>query len=212
MPTRPNRCQPTVCRTALVEALGLEMAGAVLAETGIADLPERLPSGPRDIAALTAELAPFVRLYRTVWQHAGQEAALTVTRRAIIESGRTSHGEASDTQPAAPAPGEPLNLTSPPPPAFQADPQALADGFAIAMQFFSCDGELLAYTPELVHFQVTSCNWCGAMRDEGAPELIPFFCETDERFMDGHPTHHLIRPSAIGLGHACCDFRFVPRE
>jgi L-2-amino-thiazoline-4-carboxylic acid hydrolase len=47
------------------------------------------------------------------------------------------------------------------------------------------------------------------MHAEGTPELIVFFCETDERFMDGHPTHRLERPTAIGLGDACCDFQFV---
>jgi hypothetical protein len=47
------------------------------------------------------------------------------------------------------------------------------------------------------------------MQASGAPELIAFFCETDERFMDGHPTHQLIRPTAIGVGDDQCDFQFV---
>ena len=67
------------------------------------------------------------------------------------------------------------------------------------------------YTPQSVRFFVTQCNWCEAMNRAGAPELIPIFCETDERFMDDHPTHKLVRPTAIGLGHSRCDFQFVPK-
>ena len=78
------------------------------------------------------------------------------------------------------------------------------------MAHFSCEGQLIEYTPQRVQFHITSCNWCTAMRNAGAPELISFICETDERFMDNHPTHRLRRPTAIGLGDSHCDFQFVP--
>jgi hypothetical protein len=222
---RPNRVQRQVCRRAVAAALGDDVAEAVLRETGIADLPEELPAEPRDLDALARELQPFVDLYRAVLARSTRETALQVSRQAIVGSGMTSHASdaaAQQTQtdepttlagrgPAAPPSGRGLNLTSPPPPGFRATPEELQREFEIALQFFSCDGRLLAYTPEFVNFQITGCNWVRAMERAGAPELIPFFCETDERFMDGHPTHRLERPTAIGLGDSHCNFRFVPR-
>ena len=80
------------------------------------------------------------------------------------------------------------------------------------MQFFSCRGRLFEYTPEHVRFHIIGCNWVNAMEEAGTPELIPFFCEADERFMDDHPTHRLVRPTAIGLGDTHCDFRFVRKD
>jgi hypothetical protein len=218
---RPNRVQPEVCREAVAAALGADAAAAILAETGIADLPIMLPSGPRDLDALQAELQPFVDLYRAVLARAGRDVALAVTRRAIIDSGITSHSASTEAQEqavaapsgAAPAPAvaeEPLNLTSPPSPGFRAEPEQLQRGFDLAMRFFSCEGRLLSYAPDEVRFHVTGCNWVRAMERSGAPELIPFFCETDERFMDRHPTHRLVRPTAIGLGDTHCDFQFLP--
>jgi hypothetical protein len=206
--------QREVCRRVVSEALGAAAAEAVLREAGISDLPDRLPSGPRDLDALHAELQPFVDLYRAVLARAGRDVALSVARRAIIESGVTSHAHATIAQEHAKAfaADEPLNLTSPPPPGFQSSAEELERGFDLAMKFFSCEGRLLAYSSEEVRFHVTGCNWVRAMERAGAPELIPFFCETDERFMDRHPTHRLLRPTAIGLGHTHCDFQFLPIE
>jgi len=211
---RSNRVQPVACRAAVAVVLGEQLADQIMHETGIAELPELLPAGPRDLQALSRELQPFVTFYRVLLERTDRDVALSVTRRAIIDSGLVSHAaeqapeseiEAHTTAP------EPLVLTSPPPAGFQAEPGALAEGFALAMQFFSCEGQLVAYTPEFVRFQITGCNWCQAMEQAAAPELIPFFCETDERFMDKHPTHMLVRPEAIGIGDQCCDFQFVPR-
>lgn len=211
-PMRPNRCQPSACRAAIADALGPAIADEVITASGVAALPSALPGGPRDLAALTDELRPFVALHRELLLRCDHAAALAITRRAIIDSGMVSHGAAQESQQdAAPAPGEPLVLTSPPPAGFRVPLAALQPGFEAAMRSFSCQGELLSYTDELVRFTITSCNWCRAMEDLGAPELITFFCETDERFMDHHPTHTLIRPTAIGLGHARCDFQFVRR-
>ncbi len=218
---RPNRVQKQVCRQAIAAALGEVEAEAVLRQTRIADLPDFLPAGPRDLDALLKELQPFVDLYRAVLARADREVALAVARRAIVESGAVSHGRDAASQqeetlqrvPGARAPEEPqgLNLTSPPPPGFHAGREELQRRFDVAMSFFSCDGRLLAYTPDYVRFHVTGCNWVRAMERAGAPELIPFFCETDERFMDQHPTHRLDRPTAIGLGDTHCDFMYVPR-
>lgn len=213
---RPNRAQPEICRQAVAAALGAEIADAVLRETGIAELPVSLPSGPRDLDALQVELQPFVDLYRAVLARAGRDVALSVTRRAIIDCGITSHAASTMAQervapPAAPPNAhEPLNLTSPPAPGFRATPDEIQRGFDLAMEFFSCEGRLLSFAPDEVRFHVTGCNWVRAMERSGAPELIPFFCETDERFMDHHPTHRLVRPTAIGLGHTHCDFQFLP--
>jgi hypothetical protein len=222
---RPNRVQKQVCRQALAGALGEAEAEAVLRQTGIADLPDVLPARPRDLDALLKELQPFVDLYRAVLARADREVALAVARRAIVESGLQSHAHdaesqqtagaapqaAAHAQSAAPGGGHGLNLTSPPPPGFRASPEIMRREFAVAMSFFSCEGNLLAYTPDYVRFHITGCNWCRAMERAGTPELIPFFCETDERFMDQHPTHRLDRPTAIGLGDSHCDFQYVPR-
>jgi hypothetical protein len=199
----------------VADALGEETAEAVLREAGIDALPARLPAAPRDLDALSGELRPFVVLYRAVLARAGRETALAVARRAIVESGRVAHADAAEIQRRA-MDGEddrdaPLNVTSPPPPGFRGDPAEVERRFTLAMRFFSCEGRLLAYAPEEVRFHITACNWVRAMERAGAPELIPFFCETDERFMDGHPTHRLVRPTAIGLGNTYCDFRFVPK-
>ncbi len=225
---RPNRVQKAVCREAVAGALGEQAAEAVLRETGIAGLPDMLPAGPRDLAALSEELQPFVDLYRAVLARTDRETALRVARRAIVESGVTSHAydavaqrQAAGGRPAMHQPIEPeepaakgkgLNLTSPPPPGFQAGPEEVAQQFDVAMSYFSCQGKMLVYTPEYVRFHITGCNWVRAMQGAGAPELIPFFCETDERFMDHHPTHRLERPTAIGLGDDHCDFQYVPRS
>jgi hypothetical protein len=209
---RPNRVQKTVCRQAVAQALGDEAAEIVLRDTGIDSLPDALPAAPRDLDALARELQPFVELYRAVLARSDRETALRVSRQAIVGSGLTSHaGDAAAQKQAAPTEGRGLNLTSPPPPGFRATAEDLRREFDVALRFFSCDGRLLAYTPEFVNFHVTGCNWVRAMQRAGAPELTPFFCETDERFMDGHPTHRLERPTAIGLGDSHCDFRFVPR-
>jgi L-2-amino-thiazoline-4-carboxylic acid hydrolase-like protein len=214
---RPNRVQPEICRASVAAELGPDVAVAVMRETGIADLPELLPSGPRDLEALQAELQPFVDLYRAVLARAGRDVALVVARRAIVDSGIASHAASTETQeravavPDAPRDtNEPLNLTSPPPPGFRAEPDQIQKGFDLAMRFFSCEGRLLSYAPDEVRFHVTGCNWVRAMQRSDAPELIPFFCETDERFMDHHPTHRLVRPTAIGLGDTHCDFQFLP--
>jgi hypothetical protein len=212
---RPHRVQKAVCRRAVADALGEEIAEAALREAGIDRLPETLPAAPRDLQTLSAELEPFVALYRVVLARAGSDVALAVARRAIVESGRVAHADAAEAQRRA-AGGEddrdaPLNVTSPPPPGFRADAAEVERRFALAMDFFSCEGQLLAYAPEEVRFHISACNWVRAMERAGTPELIPFFCETDERFMDGHPTHRLVRPEAIGLGNARCDFRFIPK-
>lgn len=221
---RPHRVQKQVCRAAVADVLGPEAADAVLRETGIADLPETLPAAPRDLAALAAELQPFVALYRALLHRCDRQTALGIVRRAIVDSGLIGHAHAARPHPGGAAPARPpatapavvpagpgLTLTSPPPPGFQATPETLRAQFDLAMRYFSCEGRLLAYTPEYVRFHITQCNWVRAMEQAGAPELIPFFCETDERFMDRHPTHRLHRPTAIGLGDAYCDFQFVPR-
>jgi hypothetical protein len=208
---RPNRVQPAVCRAIIVEALGPVIAEAIIIESGVAALPAQLPSGPRDLGQLQAELAPFVALYRALLERVDRESALVLIRRAIIESGFIAHHD-DVTQLQQPLPGpQPLTLTSPPPPEAHFSPKELTTGFALAMASFSCEGELLAYSHEMVRFKVTNCNWCRALERLGAPELIAFVCETDERFMDGHPTHTLRRPTAIGLGHDCCDFQFMRR-
>lgn len=215
---RPNRVQAAVCRRAVADALGEATAEAVMRETGIDALPKRLPVGARDLDALGRELRPFVDLYRAVLARSDRETALRVARHAIVESGRVSHaGDASAqrevvTAGAATDAGAGLNLTSPPPPGFHASPEEMERQFDVAMSYFSCRGKLLAYTPDYVRFHITDCNWVRAMERAGVPELIPFFCETDERFMDGHPTHRLDRPTAIGLGDDHCDFRYVPRS
>ena len=211
---RLNRVQPAACRAAITERLGAAIAEQVLAATGIANLPAVLPSGPRDFAALAAELQPFVHLYRELEQRAGRTTALEIARRAIIDSGLASHAaeETSGGQQPQPGAGQPLTLTSPPAHTPNLAPAELESSFNLAMAFFSCQGTLFSYTPDRVHFHVTHCNWCGVLQAAGAPELIPFFCETDEHFMDTHPTHRLMRPTAIGLGHSYCDFQFVPIE
>ena len=208
---RPNRVQKAVCREAVAEALGAPAADAVLRETGIVKLVDMVPAGPRDLDALTAELQPFVDLYRAMLKRTDRDTTLRVVRRAIIQSGVNSHAHDVVAQPEAPG-GKGLMLTSPPPPGFRATKEELAEQFDVAMSFFSCQGHLLAYTPEYVRFHITGCNWVRAMQAAGAPELIPFFCETDERFMDHHPTHRLVRPTAIGLGDDHCDFEYVPRS
>jgi hypothetical protein len=213
MNTRANRFQSAACHSAITNVLGHTAADMILNAAGVANLPESLPTGPRDLAALTAELDPFVALYRVLLQHCERECALAIMRAAIIDSGRTSHGASQQAQASHDLlPDQPLVLTSPPPHDFQASPEDLQSGFDLAMQFFSCEGQLLSYTPDLVRFTITDCNWCRAMQASGAPELIAFFCETDERFMDGHPTHQLIRPIAIGVGDDHCDFQFVRRS
>lgn len=212
---RANRVQKAVCRRAVADALGEAAAEAVMRETGIDSLPERLPVGARDLDTLGRELRPFVDLYRAVLARSDRETALRVARHAIVESGRVSHaGDASAQREVVTAgdAGAGLNLTSPPPQGFQASPEELEKQFEEGMSYFSCRGRLLAYTPDYVRFHITDCNWVRAMQRAGAPELIPFFCETDERFMDGHPTHRLIRPTAIGLGDDHCDFQYVPRS
>lgn len=212
MSIRANRFQSAACHAAITAILGEPTADVVMRASGTANLPQTLPSGPRDLAALTAELHPFVAVYHQLLHYCERERALAIMRVAIIDSGRTSHGAAQEAQATqALSPNEPLILTSPPPPDFWAAPEELEHSFALAMRFFSCEGQLLSYTPDSVRFQITGCNWCRAMQESGAPELIPFFCETDERFMDDHPTHQLIRPHAIGLGDGYCDFQFVRR-
>jgi hypothetical protein len=211
---RPNRVQGSVCRRAVADALGDTVAEVVMRETGIERLPERLPAGPRDLDTLGRELQPFVDLYRAVLTRSDRDTALRVARHAILESGRVSHAGDASAQRGEITAGDDagLNLTSPPPPGFQASPEALERQFEVGMSYFSCQGRLLAYTPDYVRFHITDCNWVRAMQRAGAPELIPFFCETDERFMDGHPTHRLDRPTAIGLGDDHCDFQYVPRS
>jgi hypothetical protein len=206
---RPNRVQAGVCRQAVADVLGEAAAAEVLREAAMADLPEHLPAVPRDLTALAAELQPFVRLYRALLSRTDRPTALGIVRRAIVGSGAVSHTHDAETQRAGT--GEALNLTSPPPAGFRATPEEVERRFATAMRHFSCDGRLLAYTPEQVHFQITDCNWCRAMVQAGTPELVAFFCETDERFMDHHPTHRLELPVTIGRGGPHCDFRFVRR-
>ena len=111
---RLNRVQPAACRAAITERLGAAIAEQVLAATGIANLPAILPSGPRDFAALAAELQPFVHLYRELEQRAGRTTALEIARRAIIDSGLASHTaeETSGGQQPQPGAGQPLTLTS----------------------------------------------------------------------------------------------------
>jgi hypothetical protein len=193
----------------VAEALGEAVAAVVVEETAIAGLPEWVAVGPRDLAALAAELDPFVRLYRVLLGRTDRATALAVARRAIVESGAVGHAHAAVAQRRGDQEG--LNLTSPPPTGFQTSADELEHRFALAMRQFSCEGRLLAYTSETVHFHITDCNWCRAMQAAQAPELIDFFCETDERFMDHHPTHRLELPVTIGRGHAYCDFRFVRR-
>ncbi len=209
---RTNRFQSTVCRDILTAEFDAERAEALLAETGANAPPALLPSGPRDLAALAAELQPFVDVYRALQQVVPQVRALALIRDCVIESGKVSHsGEAAPQAPEQ-QDSPPLNLTSPPAPGFALPDDELERRFQSAMRFFSCEGELDHYTSQSVRFFVTQCNWCEAMNRANAPELIPIFCETDERFMDDHPTHKLARPTAIGLGHTRCDFQFVPRQ
>ena len=224
---RPNRVQPKVCLQVLQDALGEQLASDILRESGVDQLPTLLPSTPRDLDALARELQPFVNLYRCLQQYTDQENALRLIRVCIIQSGLVSHSadqerlEIGDSRLIAESPNSnlqshnlqsPLNLTSPPPAGFAMSDEDLQAGFALAMAHFSCEGRLIEYTPQLVQFHITGCNWCAAMRNAGAPELISFICETDERFMDNHPTHRLRRPTAIGLGDSHCDFQFVPIE
>ncbi len=209
---RTNRFQSTVCRTILSAELGAVRAEALLIETGADATPALLPSGPRDLAALSAELQPFVDVYRALQRSLPQARALALIRDCVIESGKVSHSSEAGPQADESQDAPPLNLTSPPEPGFALPANELEDRFQTAMRFFSCAGELDHYTPQSVRFFVTQCNWCEAMKRAGAPELIPIFCETDERFMDDHPTHKLVRPTAIGLGDARCDFQFVPRQ
>jgi L-2-amino-thiazoline-4-carboxylic acid hydrolase len=204
-----NRFHAGVCQRVLAAELGAAAAARICTEAGVADLPTVLPAGPRDFDALARELQPFVDLYRSLLGHTSREAALALIRACIIDSGSVSHSAEASASEAAHTP-QPLTLTSPPPAGFSMPDDEMQAGFDLAMRFFSCEGELLNYTPEHVRFHVTQCNWCEAMRAAQAPELIPFFCETDERFMDAHPTHRLVRPTAIGLGHTHCDFQFVP--
>lgn len=210
---RSNRFQSTICREILGRELGTERAEELLAETGANAPPALLPDGARDLAALAAELQPFVDVYRALQKVVTQDRALTLIRDCVIESGKVSHS-ADAVTPVNLAHEEtpPLNLTSPPAPGFALPADELERRFQTAMRYFSCEGELDHYTPKSVRFFVTQCNWCEAMTRAGTPELIPIFCETDERFMDDHPTHKLVRPTAIGLGHARCDFQFVRRS
>jgi hypothetical protein len=209
---RPNRVQPQICSQVLLSALDKDTVHTILRESGVAQLPHQLPSAPRDLAALARELQPFVALYRALQNHTNPDTALALIRQCIIQSGLASHAADQDSSnhPSPLSNPQPLNLTSPPLPGFAMSDKDLQAGFALAMAHFSCEGQLIEYTPQRVQFHITGCNWCTAMHNAGAPELIPFICETDERFMDNHPTHRLRRPTAIGLGQTHCDFQFVP--
>ena len=210
---RPNRVQPVVCQRIIADVLGADEATRLCHLAGLADLPERLLSGPRDLTALSHELQPFVDLYRALQTSVDQTQSLALIRTCIINSGLVSHASDADTPDTSTrrTPATPLNLTSPPPAGFTISATALQSGFDLAMQHFSCEGILIEYSPDRVQFHITGCNWCKAMHNAGAPELIPFICETDERFMDEHPTHRLRRPTAIGLGDSHCDFQFAPK-
>ena len=207
---RPNRVQSIICQQVLAKTLGEPEARRLLQMADIDQLPTLLPAGPRDLSTLAHELQPFVTLYRALQTalDLDQAIVLGLIRQCIIESGLVSH--TSDATAAASAQAQPLNLTSPPPEGFVMAEEDVQRGFELAMSYFSCEGQLIKYSPQRVQFHITGCNWCKAMQNAGAPELIPFICETDERFMDGHPTHRLRRPTAIGLGDSHCDFQFVP--
>ena len=125
---RPNRVQPQVCLQVLLSRLGEATARAILHESGLTQLPNLLPSAPRDLDALAHELQPFVNLYRSLQRHTSPETALTLIQACIIESGLVSHSsdqerlEIRDSREAEqsliPNPQPPLNLTSPPPAGF----------------------------------------------------------------------------------------------
>ena len=84
---RPNRVQPKVCVCILAEALGTDCAAQITHESGLDQLHDLLPSGPRDLESLSQELQPFVNLYRALQQHTDPDTALSLIRRCIIESG-----------------------------------------------------------------------------------------------------------------------------
>ena len=116
MGLRTNRFQAGVCRRVLAAELGDAAAARICAEAGVADVAALLPAGPRDFAALAAELQPFVDLYRALLKHAERETALSLIRTCIIDSGSVSHSAEATTEAAPDA--QPLTLTSPPPAGF----------------------------------------------------------------------------------------------
>jgi hypothetical protein len=218
MTLRPHRVQRRVVQAVLSERWSPDEVADILDRSGIAALPEEIPAGPRDLDALMQELEPFVRLYRILQERLDTAGALALVRLAIVRSGLVSHA----SEPAAHAVTieagagrstevRPLNLVTPPPPGFAMTQEALDRGFAAAMAHFSCEGRLLVYAPDEVRFSITMCHWCTVMERLAAPELIEFFCETDERFMDGHPTHELRLATTIGRGGQTCEFRFARR-
>ncbi|MBM3451021.1 MAG: hypothetical protein FJX78_08620 [Armatimonadetes bacterium] len=223
---RPNRFQSHLVASILANALGPDVAEQVLAGAGAADLPALSPSAPRDLDALAGELRPFSSLYRALEERLPKAEALALVRLAILRSSSAAHLAMAEAQIAAadeiaaPARGPsdaafdepPLNVVSPPAPSFQMPLEKQAAPFDRAMAYSACRGTLFRYDSEEVRFHVTDCHWCRAMEREGTPELIEFFCETDARFMDDHPTHRLRLSSTIGRGGAVCDFRFVRRD
>lgn len=206
---RPHRIQRRIAAAEVAAVLGPEASAAALAESGIDRLPDELPSGPRPLAALQAELAPAVRLYEALLRRLPRESALAVLRRVIIRSGLVAHGDEAARQAADP---HDISLTSPPPGPVTLSQAELQAAFAAQLAFFSCEGELHVYSPEELAFTITRCNWCTALANLGAPELTPFFCETDQLSMEGHPTHDFTRPHTIQAGDGYCDFRFKKRE
>jgi hypothetical protein len=234
---RPNRVQPPIVRAVLEDALGPAAADEILEALDFGSVPTLRPAGPRDIASLRDELRPFSKLYRALSGRVGAASALAHARAAIVRSGLEAHAAMREAQEAeltesprgegaprigrpdgGPDPGPdseheppPLNVVSPPSPSFHMAPGELQSSFGRAMAYFACDGRLFRYDADEVRFHITRCGWCRAMELEGTPELIEFFCETDERFMDEHPTHRLTLNGTIGRGAAVCDFRFSRR-
>jgi hypothetical protein len=72
-------------------------------------------------------------------------------------------------------------------------------------------GEVLAESPQLFEYKVTSCLWAKSFREEGAGELgYAMICYPDYAVATSFsPKIRLQREKTLMQGHECCHFRYT---
>lgn len=153
--------------------------------------------GMSDISRLDQrriEAALLMRMHETLTDALGPERALGLVRE-VIERDSEAAGRAF----AASAPGGPS-----------------LEHFLTVVDSWRGSGALEVGEVSLVEggaeFSVTRCEYVRVYREMGmVEELLPIVaCGRDEPFARGYSDKlTMVRPETIGLGSACCGFRFV---
>ena len=142
------------------------------------------------------QCGPAVVLYRTLASRLGNERALELTGRIVLDASILFLKSIVPIM-------EPEALRA------MSEDARRQYIMKIADRFFNADTDKIELTDDAFRYKICRCRFPELMDAVGHPELAPLFCRGDQVFFDEHQPHvEFFRPVTLAQDRQPCDFNF----